>query len=137
MALNTRVIGLHVSKPRWVHNITARGMGGVIAAGAVASFTTDVPFGDSLRLNVVVHRMTAVAGRPHRAFHVIRRIQRGPPIRTVGHEIRAPYMIGDIPLCGLWEIIVTNFCDVSLLPQTSVYQRDVILREFHKGIGLR
>ena len=48
--------------------------------GSVALLAADVPFGDGLGLDVVVHRMAAVAERAGRPLAVVGGIVRHPPV---------------------------------------------------------
>src|SRR6267143_1418485 len=98
MALDASVIGLHVVHARGIENVAARGMGDVLAARTVATFAADVPLNDLFRVNVVVDGVAAVARGAGGSLHVVRRIKRLPPIRSLGDKIRAPDMVGHVPL---------------------------------------
>ena len=43
MALDACVVGIDIIQAPWIHDIGARGMRGVFAAGAVAPLAADVP----------------------------------------------------------------------------------------------
>ena len=67
------------------------GSADVLAARAVAALAADVPFGDRLRLDVVVDRMAAVAERTGRPLHVVGRIERHPPVGVRRTRYGAPH----------------------------------------------
>src|SRR5271169_1720275 len=101
----------------------------MLTAWTVAALAADIPLRDLFGLNVVVHRVAAVACWTGRAFHVIRRIKRIPPVRPLRYEVRFPYVVGHVPLCRLWKIIIADFCKVALLPDASIDECHVCLRE--------
>src|ERR1700733_15238284 len=107
----------------------------MLAAGTVAAFTAYVPLGDLLGVDVEIDGVAAVAGWARRALHVIGGIERLPPIGTLGHEIGPPDFGGDVPLRGLREIVVTNFGEVTLLPDAAVDESDIFLGEFGDFVG--
>ena len=105
------------------------------AAGPMAFFAADIPFGHGFILNVVVNGMTAIAERTGRALLIIRRVKRHPPIGVRGDHISAPDLMRDIPLCREREIIVAFLREIPLLPFTAVNEGDVVLGKFHEWIG--
>src|SRR4029077_3349366 len=80
-------------------------------------------------------RMAAVTRAPCGALHIVRRIERSPPIRSFTNEILAPRMIPDFPLSGQWEIVVSDSREVSLLPEAPVNECDLLAGEFRDGVG--
>src|ERR1700693_3113520 len=112
MALDAGVVRMDVIHSRGIQDITARRMRDVLAARAVAALAAYVPLRHFFRVNVVVDRMAAVACRAGWPLHVVGRIERGPPVRAVGHEIRTPYLIRDVPLRGLRKIVVPHLGEV-------------------------
>src|SRR2546429_2427565 len=105
------------------------------AARSVAAFTADVPLRYLACPNVVIHRMAAVAGRTGRALHIVRRIKRLPPIGSLRNKVRAPDMMGDVPLGRLRIIVIANSRKVPLLPDAPINQRDLVLREFGERVA--
>ena len=61
MTLDTGVICMHVVETGRIYDGVANRLGDVSAAGAMATLTPDVPFGDGLCRDVVVYGMTPVA----------------------------------------------------------------------------
>ena len=116
--------------------VAARGLRDVIAAGSVAALAADVPFGDGLGLDVVVHRMAAIAQRAGGALHVVGGVEGHPPIGVIGDEIGAPDLMRDVPLRAQRKIIVADFREVALLPDAAVDQRDVFFLELDQRVGL-
>src|SRR6267142_2362796 len=100
------------------------------APRTVATLTADVPFRHLFGLNVVVDRMAAIAGWARGALHVVGRIERGPPIRSVRDHVGAPDFVGDVPLRRLGKIVIADLREIALLPDASVDEGDLILREF-------
>src|SRR5450432_2264326 len=90
MALDAGVVRLDKIESGGVDDVSARRMRNVSAAGAVALFAADVPLGYAVVLDVIVHRMTPVAERSGGTFGVIGRIESGPPIGAVFHEVGTP-----------------------------------------------
>src|SRR5271156_5702666 len=120
MALDAGVAGLHVIHPRRTQDIFARWMLHVFAPRPMTLLASHIPLRHPLGVNVVVHRMAAIASRSRRPLHVVRWIKRLPPVRSFGHEIRPPHAMSNVPLRGLRIIIIPNFCEVALLPKAAV-----------------
>src|SRR5580704_3532881 len=127
MALNACIACLHIIHPRWIQDASACWMLDMLATRPVALFTANIPFRDLFRMNVVVHRVATVASGSCWPLHIVRRIEWLPPISAFGHEVRPPYMIGDVPLGGFGKVVVANFREISLLPNASVDERDLLL----------
>ena len=109
----------------------------MIAAGTVAALAADVPLGRLLRLDVVVHRVAAVAERPGGTAVVVGRIERHPPVGVRLHEVRAPDAMRHVPLRRQRKVIVAHLLEVALLPLRAVDERNVVLGERQQRIGLR
>src|SRR5580693_4178638 len=100
------------------------------APGTVAALAADIPFRDLLGLDIVVHRVAAVACRSSRPLHVVRRIERFPPIASLWNKIRSPDFVGHVPLRGLGEIVIADFGEIALLPKAAIHKGDLLLRKF-------
>src|ERR1700754_951348 len=105
-------------------------MRGVFAAGAVAFFAADVPLGDLLCFYVVVDGVASVAGWSGGTLHVVGRGERLPPIRSLRHNVRPPNFMRDIPLRAFREVVVSDFFEITLLPDTAVNEGHIIFCEF-------
>src|SRR5579871_6845063 len=100
----------------------------VLAARAVATFTADVPLDDLFRVNIVTDRMTAITKRASGPVHIVRRIESRPPVATGRrHYVLAPLVVLDLPLHRQWEIVFSDLCKVTLLPDAAIDERDLIL----------
>ena len=135
MALDASVGRVHVIHARGILNIRARGIRHVLAAGPVATFAAHVPLGDAMIADIEVDGMAAVAERARGALHIIRRVERRPPVAIVGYEVGAPDVIHDVPLRRLRVIIVIDFSEVALFPKAAVNQSNVVPREFFYRVG--
>jgi hypothetical protein len=71
-------------------------------------------------MNIVVNGMATIARGSGWPFQVVRRIERFPPVGSFGNEIGAPYVMDDVPLSRLGEIVITDFREVALLPDAAV-----------------
>src|SRR5581483_825237 len=129
MTLNAYVIGLNQTEPCGIHDIGARGMRDVLASWPVALLTTDIPFRDGLRFDVIVDGVASVTKRSGGPFEVIWRIHRRPPVASILDEIRAPDLMADVPLRRFREVIIPYFLEVSLLPFAAIYKCDVVFRK--------
>ncbi len=135
VALDAGVIGLDGIHARGIENVSPSGVLDVFAAGAVAALAADVPFGNLFGVDVIADGVAAIAGGAGGALHVVWWIERLPPIRAFGDEIRTPHFMGDVPLSGLGKIVVADFREVTLLPETPIDERDLIPRELGNFIG--
>src|SRR5712671_1706793 len=106
MALDAGVTRGDIIHARRVQNIPPCRVIDMCAPGTVTALAPDIPFRYLLGLNVVIHRMAAVACWPRWPLEIVWRIERFPPIPSLRHKIRTPRFVGHIPLCGLGEIIV-------------------------------
>src|SRR5260370_9417566 len=134
MALDASVIGFHIVHARGIENIAARGMGDVPAAMTVATCATDVPLDDLFGVNVVVEGVAGITGRGGGALHVVGRIKGFPPVRSFGYKVGTPNAVGNVPLRGFWKIVIADFCEVALLPDSPVDELHLVLRKFSEGI---
>src|SRR5215469_3467936 len=96
MALDTDVIGSDKIKARRVYDICACWMRDMITARAMASLATHVPFSHLFRLDIKIHRVTAVAQGAGWPMKIVRRIIRHPPI--ILRDIGPPLFVRDVPL---------------------------------------
>src|SRR4051812_49153639 len=106
MTLDAGVVGMDIIQTSRIEDGGARLGLHMFAARAMAALAADVPFGDGLLLDVVFHRVTAVAERAGGAHEIVGWIERRPPIRALGGEIGPPYFVGHIPLRRLGIIII-------------------------------
>jgi len=75
-------------------------MDGYVQTPGRGTFTADVPFGNRLGLDVVVHRVAAVLGSS-RPLHVIGRVL-GTTVRAIADEVALSLMCY-IPFAGKGE----------------------------------
>src|SRR6202041_2168458 len=99
----------------------------MLAARPVAFLASHVPLRHLFRVDVVIHRMASIAGGTRWSLHIVRRVERLPPVCAFRHEIGPPHAMRHVPLRGLRIVVVAPFREVSLLPHTPVNQRDVVL----------
>src|ERR1700687_2087092 len=104
------------------------------APWTMAALAAYVPFRPLLRLNIVIDGMAAIAGGAGGALHVVRRVECGPPVRTVRNHVGAPHFVGNVPLRRLRKIVIADFCEVALLPDASIDERGLILRAFRTDV---
>src|SRR5579859_4834796 len=136
MALNASVIRSEIVHSRRVESIAECWVGDMLASRPVASFAADVPLGDLLCMDVVVHRVAAIAGWSCRPLHVVRRIKGGPPVRAlVRHMIRKPRSFSDVPLNRQRIIIAANLCEIALFPDGAIHKSDLVFRELCYVVG--
>src|SRR5579863_2010284 len=98
VALDAGIACRDVVAVGWIENIGADRMRHMFAAGAMAPFAAHVPLSNVLSMDVIANRMTAIACRPCRSLHIVRRIERLPPVRPLADEILAPGVILHLPL---------------------------------------
>ena len=98
MALDADIVGAHVIQAGGIHDVLRRGTLNVVASGPVALFAADVPLGDRLGFEVVVHRMASIAQRTGGALHIVGRIEGSPPIGARGCKVGTPDLMRDVPL---------------------------------------
>ena len=135
MALNTGVVGANVVHTGRIQSVAARWMRDVLAPGTVATFAAYIPLRHLLGLDVVADGVTAVAGGTGGPLHIVRGIERRPPVGSIGDEIWSPNAVGDIPLGWFGKIIIAALGEITLLPNAAVDQGDLVFRESGDGVG--
>ena len=133
VALDAHVVGRYVVHAGRIEDGGGNGLLHVLTAGAVALFATDVPFSDLLGLDVVVHRVAAIAEGAGRALEIVGRIKGHPPV--VFHIVGLPLLVGHVPLGGKRKVVIAHFLEVALLPQAAVNEGDIGGRKGHQRIG--
>jgi hypothetical protein len=83
MTLNAGVVGVHRAEAAWIEDSVSHRTRDVSTPRAMATFAADIPLADGLCIDVVVHRVTAIAQRPSRPLEIVRRIERCPPIGSI------------------------------------------------------
>jgi|ERR1700674_263695 len=134
MALDASVIGFHIVHARGIENVAARGMFNMLAAWSVATLAADVPLKDAFGVNVVVDGVAAIACGAGGTLHIVWRVERFPPIRSFGYEVGTPTVVCDIPLRRLRKIVIADFREVTLLPETAVDECYLALLELGERI---
>src|SRR5271163_827898 len=119
MALDAAVARLHVIEARRIKDISSRGMLHMLASRPVAFLASHVPLRHLFLVDVVIHRMASIAGGTGGPLHIVRRVERLPPVCPLGNEIRPPHAMRHIPLRWLRIVIVSAFREVTLLPHTA------------------
>jgi hypothetical protein len=104
------------------------------ASRTMAFFTSNIPLGHGLGLQIVVNGMAAIAGRACWPIGVLRAIKWHPPVGASLDVIGKPFLVFYIPLCRKWKVVITNFGEVPLLPQASIGKRYLIQGERAKRI---
>src|SRR5260370_5057491 len=127
MTLDADVIRLDIIEPGGIHNVRPGRTLNMRGPRSMTFLAADVPFRYSLGLDVVVHRMAAIAKGAGRALEVIAGVERNPPVGTCLQGVRRPRLVGDVPLNGKWKIVVADFLEVALLPDASVDEGDIVL----------
>jgi hypothetical protein len=120
MALHADIVRMDVIEAGGVHDVRAGWMLNMCGSGSVAFLTADIPFRYRFGLDVVVHRMAAVAKRARGALEIITGIQRDPPVGSGLDGIGSPNLMSDVPLHGQRKIVVADFLKIALLPFASV-----------------
>src|ERR1700722_17885365 len=100
MALDACIVATYPVQCLWVHDVLLRRMRYMQAPRPMAPFAADVPLRYGLGLNVIVHRVAAIARWPGGTVEVRRPIEIRPPVRSFLHVIREPFFLRDVPLCG-------------------------------------
>src|SRR5882757_4200909 len=114
MALNAGVVRGYVIHLSRVEDVGACGMGDVFAAGTVAAFAADIPLRNLLGVNVIVDRVTAIAGWSCRSLHVVRRIEGRPPVGTcICDMILEPLLVVNVPLHRKRIVVVTYLGEIA------------------------
>ena len=137
VARDASVIPAYVVHAARVQNILRRMMGDMLASRSVAAFASHVPFRDGLVVDVVIHRMAAVAGRAGGPLHVVRGIEWLPPVCFRRHQVGTPHLVHHIPLSAFRKIVAPDLCEVPLFSQTAVDQRYISPGELYERVRLR
>src|ERR1700693_4663292 len=90
VALNAYIIGRYIVELRRIDDGGSIRVRYVLATRTMAALAADVPFGDALGRNVVVHRVAAIAQRSGGPLEVVGWIQRRPPIGAILDKVRSP-----------------------------------------------
>src|SRR5579859_2858148 len=125
MALNEGIAGIHEPQLRRIDDVEFSRVFDVLAARSVAALATDVPLRDFLRVDVVIHRVATIAQWSGGALHVVGRVERRPPVRSVLYEVRPPQAVDDIPLRRKDKVIIADPFEVALLPFAAVGEGDI------------
>src|SRR5260370_35737164 len=80
--------------------------------------------------------MAAIAGGSRGPLHVVRRIELGPPVRSVRDHVGTPHLGGHVPLRRFRKLISAVFCEVALLPDTSKKESNLTVAELGRDIGV-
>lgn len=136
VALHAGVVGADIVELVGIDDVGFRGMDDVFAAGAVAFFAADIPFGDLFGLEVVVDGVAAVAGRSGGPVEVGRAIEGNPPVGSGLDVIGKPFFLLDVPLCGLRVVVVSAACEVALLVAAAVDECYVVEGEGAEWVGV-
>jgi len=91
--------------------------------------STRLPFGHRLGLDVVVHRVAAVAKRPRSAASCCRRIVGHPPVGVRLNEVGAPHSIDHVPTGQAAGSNHADLLEVALLPLAPVGECHLVERE--------
>jgi len=97
----------------------------VFAAGTMTSLASHVPLRDAVIADIEIYGMAAVTKRAGWPLHIVGWIKRSPPVAIIRNEVSPLDMIRDVPLRWLWIIVVTDFAEVTLLPDGSVNEPDI------------
>ena len=90
MTLDADIVRLDIIEPGGIHDVRTGRMLDVRDTRSMAFFTTDIPLRDRLGLDVIAHRVAAVAKWAGRAFEIIAGVERYPPVGSGLHGIRSP-----------------------------------------------
>ena len=121
VALDAGVVGSNIIHGGRVQDVGTGGMCSVFAARTMTTLAADVPLRSQLVMDVIVHRMAPIAGRPRRALHVVGKIVGRPPIRSgVRDMVLQPLLVADISLHRQRIVIVADLREVPLLPFAAI-----------------
>jgi len=137
VALDADIVGTHKIQPARIHDVGLRRVRHVCTAGPVALLAANIPFCYPLGVDVVVHRVAAVARRSSGAVEVCCSVIRDPPVRPRLNAIRKPLLLRHIPLSRKRKVIVTAPGKVALLEPAAVHKGDIIESERANGIRMR
>src|SRR5450432_2134306 len=80
--------------------------------------------------------MATVTERTRGTLEIIFRIELSPPVGSLFNLVSTPRLMGHIPLCREWEVVIADLFEIALLPFAPVNERDVVLREGDQRIRL-
>ena len=80
VALDADIVRPHIVKAARVDDVGFHRARDVSAARAMATLAADIPFGDRMRLDIVVHRVAAVTQRARRTRLLLLRVILHPPV---------------------------------------------------------
>src|SRR5579884_2861906 len=109
----------------------------VVASRAMAALAPDIPFRNGLARDIVIDGVAPVAERASRTLHVVRRVERRPPIGAISDEIGPPDLVRDVPLGGKNEIVIADFLEIALFPNAPIDERYIAPFECDQGVGFR
>src|SRR5579863_7361929 len=92
----------------------------------MAALASHIPLNNLFGVNIVLNGVAAIAGWPRGPLEVIWRIKTFPPVRAFGNGIRPPYFACHVPLRRLGKVVIANLGEVSLLPDASVHESNLL-----------
>ena len=120
MALNTNIRCANGIELFGIDDVGGGWMGNMLAARTMAFFASDIPLGDLHGFQVVVHRVTTIAGGSGGTIFIWLWIKLDPPISAIRYVVREPLPILDVPLCRQGVIAVSPFGEITLLPPAAI-----------------
>jgi hypothetical protein len=136
MTLDAGVVGTNKVESAGVDDVRLGRMGGVKTAGTVAFLTTNVPLGDLVGVDVVIHGVAAVAERASGTLLVGLAVERNPPVSSLLDVKWKPALFIDVPLGRLDEVVIPDFCEVALLVAAAVDKSDLLEIEGDERISM-
>ncbi len=134
MALNANVSCANGIELFGIDDVGGGGMSDVFAARTVALFASHIPLGHLHGLQVVVHRVTTIAGGSGGTIFIWLGIKLDPPVSAIGHVVWEPLLILDVPLCRQGVITVSLSGEIALLPPAAIDECD--LAEFERAVWI-
>jgi len=136
MALDASIVPSHIVETIWIDDITPSWMRDMQTARPMALLAAYIPLRHMLGLNVIVHRMTPITGRPGRPVKITRAIKRQPPVRSRLRVIRQPSTLLHVPLRRQRIVVVPALRKKSLLPPAPIHKRNIIEPEGDERIRM-
>ena len=137
VALDADIIAANKVERLRIDNVSQGRVCNMLTAGAMTLFTAHIPLSRLPRAEVVVHGVAAVAGWTGGAMLVFLRVELCPPVGAVGHMVREPFSMFDIPLRGQRVVGVAALREIALLPTAAINKGDLAEIEGACGIGIR